>query len=113
MRLQITSTMTMASSTTKPTAIDMAISDRLSMLKPTANITPAVPSSDSGITTLGMSVARTLRRKRKMTPTTRKMVIRRLISTSLTEARMVWVRSVRIEISKPAGIHCLSSGISA
>ncbi len=62
-RRQITSTMTMASSTTKPTAMDMAISDRLSRLKFSASITPQVASSDSGMTTLGIRVARTSSRK--------------------------------------------------
>ncbi len=40
-----------------------------------------------------MIVARLFRRNRKITATTRAMVISRVISTSFTEARMVWVRS--------------------
>ena len=57
----------MASSTTKPTAMVRAISDRLSRLKCSASITAAVASSASGITALGISVARTSRRNRKIT----------------------------------------------
>ncbi len=93
MRRQMASTMTMASSTTKPTAIDRAISDRLSSEKPAGSITAAVASSESGITALGMIVARTFLRNRKITATTSAMVISRVISTSPTEARIVWVLS--------------------
>ncbi len=75
-RRQITSTMTMASSTTKPTAMVMAIRDRLSRLKPSGSMTAVVASKASGITTLGMTVALTLRRNRKITATTSTMVIR-------------------------------------
>ncbi len=93
MRRQMASTMTMASSTTKPTAMVRAISDRLSRLKLAGSMTAAVASSDSGITALGITVALTLRRNRKITATTSTTVISRVISTSLTEALMVWVRS--------------------
>ena len=112
-RFQITSSMTMASSTTKPTAMVIAISDRLSRLKPATSITAAVPRSDNGITTLGISVARTLRRNRKITPTTSTMVISRVIFTSLTEARMVWVRSARICTPMAGGISACSDGSAA
>ena len=49
---------------------------------------------DSGTATDGMMVAARLRRKRKMTITTRATVSISSNSTSLTEARMVTVRSV-------------------
>ncbi len=75
MRRQITSSMTMASSTTKPAAMASAISDRLSRLKPSGSITAAALSSDSGNTALGISVARPLRRNRKITAITSAMVI--------------------------------------
>ena len=58
---------TIASSTTNPVAIVIAISERLSMLYPQRYITPNVPSSDTGTATLGMRVARTFRRNRKTT----------------------------------------------
>ena len=93
MRRQITSSMTMASSTTKPTATDMAISERLSRLKFSGSIRAAVASSDSGITRLGIRVARRFKRKVKITTTTSPMVISSVTSTSCTEARIVWVRS--------------------
>ena len=44
------STTTMASSTTKPTEMVAAISERLSRLKPATYMTVAAPSSDSGTT---------------------------------------------------------------
>ena len=56
------SSTTIASSTTKPVAMVSAISDRLSRLKPSRYMTPNVPISDTGTATLGISVARTLRR---------------------------------------------------
>src|SRR5476649_188899 len=64
------SIMTMASSTTKPAAMVSAISDRLLRLKPHRYITAKVPISDSGTDRLGMIVAGTLRRNRKITSTT-------------------------------------------
>ena len=57
-------------------------------------MTPNVPTSESGTATLGMMVAETLRRKRKITITTSAMVSISSNCTSLTEARMVVVRSV-------------------
>ena len=63
-RFQITSTMTMASSTTKPTAMVRAISDRLSRLNLSGSITAVADSNARGMTALGINVARTLSRKR-------------------------------------------------
>jgi hypothetical protein len=85
---------TMASSTTKPVAMVSAISDRLSRLKPSWYMIASAPTSDSGTARLGMMVAGTLRRKRKITSTTRPIDSVSSNSTSLTEARMVTVRSV-------------------
>ena len=87
------SSITMASSTTKPTEMVSAISDRLSRLKPSRYIAAAVPSSASGTATPGISVAGTLRRKTKITITTSAMVSSRVNSTSSTEALMFCVRS--------------------
>src|SRR5271165_2460560 len=64
------STITMASSTTKPVEMVSAISERLSRLYPRAYIAPKVPTSDSGTATLGMMVAYRLRKNRKITSTT-------------------------------------------
>ena len=104
MRFQITSVITMASSTTKPTAMVRAINDKLSRLNFRGSITAVAASSASGMTALGMSVARTLSRKRKITITTRTMVISRVTFTSLTEALMVWVRSISTCSWMPGGM---------
>ena len=87
------STTTMASSTTKPTAMVSAISDRLSRLKFSRYIAPAEPISASGTVTLGMSVAQKFRRNSRITSTTRAMVRTSVNCTSATEARIVVVRS--------------------
>ncbi len=64
------SSITIASSTTNPTASVSASSDRLFSVYPSRCITPNVATTDTGRARLGMSVARTLRRNRKMTSTT-------------------------------------------
>src|SRR6516225_9554863 len=87
------STTTMASSTTKPTAMVSAISDKLSRLKLNMYIAAHEPSSASGTVMLGMTVAQKLRRNSRTTSTTRAMVSARVNWTSCTEARMVVVRS--------------------
>ncbi len=83
------SIITMASSTTKPTAIVSAISERLSRLKPSTYITAKVPTSDNGTAIAGITVAQSLRRKRKMTPTTSAIVSINVNCMSATLARMV------------------------
>ena len=90
--------MTIASSTTKPTAMLRPISDRLSRLKPRTYITANVPMRARGTATLGMTVAQKSLKKTKITMTTSTIVNTRVNSTSRTEARMVVVRSLRIEI---------------
>src|SRR6185437_13535088 len=106
------SIMTIASSTTKPVAMVSAISDRLLRLKPSRYIAASVPTSDSGTDRLGMMVAGILRRNRKITSTTRMTASDSSNSTSWTEARMVLVRSVRIETSTAAGSDADSAGSS-
>jgi hypothetical protein len=88
------SSITIASSTTKPAAMASAMSERLSRLKPSASIAAKVATRLSGTVTAGITVPRTLRRKAKITPTTRPTVISSAVWTSATEARMVWVRSL-------------------
>ena len=73
-------------------------------------ITPNVPTIDSGTATAGITVARTDRRNRKITITTSAMVSISSNSTSFTDARMVFVRSVKISRFTPAGSDCLSCG---
>ena len=65
------SSTTIASSTTNPTARVSAISDMLSRLYPSRYMTANVATMDIGSARLGIAVARTLRRKRKITITTR------------------------------------------
>ena len=107
------STTTIASSTTKPTAIVSAISERLSRLKPSRYITAAAPASESGTMTAGMIVARMLRRNSRITSTTSAMVSASVNSTSATEARMVWVRSTMVSIFMPGGMSESSRGSAA
>src|ERR1700746_4077628 len=85
---------TIASSTTKPVAIVKAISERLSRLNPKRYMADSVPTRESGTDKLGMIVARRLRKNKKTTSTTRATEIQSSNSTSLTEARIVTVRSV-------------------
>ena len=75
-------------------------------------MTPNVPTSDSGTATLGMMVAATVRRKRKITMTTSAMTSISSNSTSWTEARIVVVRSVRIATSMAEGSDARSCGRS-
>src|ERR1035438_9258099 len=101
---------TIASSTTKPVEIVNAISERLSMLKPNRYITAKVPMSETGTATVGMSVARQLRGKMKTTRITRMTERMRVLSTSLTEARMVVVRSTTIVVLMPCGMDASIDG---
>ena len=87
------SSITMASSTTKPTASVSAISDRLSSEKPNRYITANVPTSDIGNARLGMMVAETFRRKTKITITTRKSVSISVNFTSPTDCSIDTDRS--------------------
>ena len=56
-------------------------------------MTANVPMIDSGTARLGMSVAETLRRNRKITSTTRAMVSTSVNCTSCTDSRMATERS--------------------
>ena len=91
-RLVFSST-TIASSTTKPVATVSAIRLRLLSEKPSRNITPKVPSSETTVATAGMMVARTLRRNRPTTSTTSAIEISSVISISCSEARIELVLS--------------------
>ena len=88
------SSMTMASSTTKPTARVRAMSVRLFTLKFKAYMAAKVPTTDMGSARLGMMVAVRLRRNRKMTRMTRITVRSRVNLTSFTDSRMVSDRSM-------------------
>ena len=65
------SSITTASSTTKPVAIVRAMSVKLLMLNPARYIIPNVPMSEIGIERAGMMVAGILRKNRKITKMTR------------------------------------------
>src|SRR5271165_7412104 len=104
---------TMASSTTNPVEMVMAMSERLSSVYPNRYITANVPISETGTATAGMSVARPLRRNTNTTTMTRAMEISNVLSTSLTEARMVVVRSRTIVVSMPSGMDALIIGSCA
>src|SRR4029450_7504390 len=65
------SSITIASSTTKPVEMVRAMSVRLFKLYPSRYITAKVPTIESGTATLGISVAESVRRNRKMKATKR------------------------------------------
>ena len=104
------SSITTASSTTNPVATVRAISEILFRLKPARYITPKVPISDTETATLGMRAARTSRRKRNTTNTTRAIEINSVCSTPRNDARMVGVRSDATAKVIAAGIEARNRG---
>ena len=88
------SSTTTASSTTKPVAIVSAISVKLLTEKPARYMTPKVPTSETGTATIGISVARPLRRKTNTTRITSTTAITSARPVSRSEARIVTVRSI-------------------
>src|SRR5437867_8633663 len=102
------SIITMASSTTKPVEIVNAIKVRLFRLNPSRYITPKVPTSDKGTATLGIMLAESVRKKRNITSTTRATVSINSNCTSLTEARIVVVRSVSTDTCTEDGKEAVS-----
>ena len=109
----IFSIITMASSTTNPVPMVSAISDRLSRLKPEKYMMPKLVISDSGSATPAISVARIDRRNSSTTSVTSTTLRISVNCTSLTEARMVTVRSLTMVSFTPAGIARCTLGISA
>ena len=100
----------MASSTTKPVATISAIKERLFKLKPHRYMTPKVATSDTGTATLGIKVARPLRRNKKTTRTTRQTATTSVRSTSRNDARMVVVRSITTSTLIALGMDARSCG---
>src|ERR1035438_7746099 len=100
---------TIASSTTKPVEMVNAMRERLSMLKSNKYITAKVPISETGTATVGISVARQLRRNMKTTRITNMTERTRVRSTSLTDARMVVVRSRTTVVLMPWGMDASRS----
>ncbi len=74
---------------------------------------PNVATSETGRVTLGMTVAHSLRRNRKITITTSAIVSSRVNCTSAMAARMVTVRSVATVTLRPGGSEARSVGSSA
>ena len=87
------SSMTMASSTTRPIASTIASSVSVLIVKPNTYISANAPTSDTGIVTIGMIVARRLRRKKKITSTTSRIASPMVVNTDLIE------RSMNTEVS--------------
>src|SRR4030042_1371198 len=92
----IFSSITMASSTTKPAESVKAMRERLSTLYPRRYMTEKVPMMDIGSVKLGMIVADKFRRKRKITRTTKHVVRNRVNLTSFTESQIDRERSCRM-----------------
>jgi len=68
-------------------------------------MTAKVPIRETGTATTGINVARKLRRKMKTTRITRMTERTRVPSTSLTDARMVVVRSSTMVVLMPCGME--------
>src|SRR6478672_2430854 len=105
------SSMTIASSTTKPTERVNASSVILLMEKPKAYIAAHVPISDTGTASAGMRVAETLRRNRNITMMTRLTAIARVSCTSATEARTEIERSINTCMLIDGGTNARYCGI--
>ena len=82
------SSMTMASSTTSPIASTMASRVSVLMLNPKTNMIAKAPISDTGMVTSGISVARSERRKKKITSTTSTIASRIVWKTASIDSAM-------------------------
>ena len=97
------SSMTMASSTTKPTDSVSASNVMLLIENPNTYIAAQVPISDTGTANAGIMVAETVRRNRKITITTRQIAIASVSCTSTTDSRMEIERSFSTSIRIDGG----------
>ncbi|MCY1529078.1 hypothetical protein D9M68_642060 [compost metagenome] len=97
------SSTTIASSTTRPMASTMA--SRVSVLieKPNRYISAQAPTSDTGMVTMGMMLARRLRRKKKITSTTRAMASPMVWNTESMERSINTDESYAMFSFMPAG----------
>ncbi len=107
------SIMTIASSTTKPTEIVSAISEKLLRLNPSRYIAPSVPARLNGTVTAAAKVGTRRRMNSATTISTSAMLISKVHSTSATLARMVVVRSEMVATRMSGGIHARSCGSAA
>ena len=110
---EVFSSTTIASSTTKPVAIVNAISVKLLIEKPNRYMKANVPISETGTATLGISVARTLRRNTNTTRITSRTAKVSERSVSRSDARIVVVRSIATVRSMVLGIDARNCGSSA
>ncbi len=107
------SSITMASSTTSPTASVMPRSETLSSVYPIHFMSAIVPRSEMGSDSAGMIVAVGWRRKRKITSTTRTTVMPSVTFTSWMASRIDFERSLRMESFTDPGICATSPGMAA
>ena len=92
------SSMTMASSTTKPTDSVSASSVMLLIENPNTYMAAQVPIKETGTASAGMRVAGTERRNRNITRMTRQTAMASVSCTSATDSRMEIERSIRTSI---------------
>ena len=104
------SSMTMASSTTKPTDSVNASSVILLIEKPNTYIAAQVPISDTGTASAGMTVAEMERRNRKITRMTRTIAMRSDSCTLRTESRIDTERSMSTSMRIDGGIDARYCG---
>ena len=97
------STITMASSTTRPTDSTIASSVSRLIVKPATIIRKTAPTSEMGIATTGMMTARNDPRNRKITTTTISSVSLSVLMTSLMASWMYSVESYGTPTFMPAG----------
>src|SRR5579862_5944228 len=97
------SSMTIASSTTKPTDSVIASSEMLSIEKPNTYMKAQAPTSDTGSARAGISVAEPDLRKTKMTTTTSAIEMSSVICTSSIDWRIDTERSLSTWVSMEGG----------
>ena len=105
------SSMTMASSTTSPTASVRPSSEILSIENPRTYMTPKVTTSEVGTASVGIRVAATRLRNMKITRTTSPMVMASVTSTSFTAAWIEVERSLRMLRRADGPRSCRNFGI--
>ena len=78
----------MASSTTRPMASTSASRVSVLIVKPSTNMMAKAPTSETGMVTSGISVARKLRRKKKMIASTSRIASPMVLNTASIERSM-------------------------
>src|SRR5579883_1837824 len=99
------STMTMASSTTRPTESTMANSVSRLMVKPATSMRNTAPISETGMATIGIRTERNDPRNKKMTTITMHSVSVSVLSTSLIASWMYAVESHILVVILRAQVH--------